>query len=385
MNSLRQRLSIAVALVLILLSACTMPRKETPTQSGSSLIYTVAAQTVNAQLTQVNRPPGTSFAGATFTPPAFLPSATPVPPTPLPGTRAPSPISSTCDRAKFVKDVSYPDNTPVKTGETFVKTWQLGNDGSCTWTTAYAMVFSGGNSMGAPAVVPLTGNVAPGETIDISVSLTAPADGGIQRGEFKLRNANNVIFGMGDENKPFWVQIKVPVASGLLYDFLTQADAAVWVSGLGGEAGSALTFEGAADDPNGAVKILDQIRLETGIISGKILYMFPKHESSGFVTGVFPAYKVQSGDHLKARIGFMIPTGEDCGSGKVTFQVYYKEGDGELSLLNEWTKSCTGSLMPIDLNLSSLKGKEVRFAFSVRANGDYADDWAIWNSPRIEQ
>jgi hypothetical protein len=247
------------------------------------------------------------------------------------------------------------------------------------------MVFSGGNSMGAPAVVPLTGNVAPGETIDISVSLTAPADGGIQRGEFKLRNANNVIFGLGDDNKPFWVQIRVPVASGLLYDFLTQADAAAWVSGLGGEAGSALTFEGAADDANGAVKILDQIRLETGIISGKLLYMFPKHESSGFVTGVFPVYKVQSGDHLKARIGFMIPTGNNCGSGKATFQVYYKEGDGELSLLKEWTKSCTGSLLPIDLNLSSLKGKEVRFAFSVRANEDYADDWAIWNSPRIEQ
>jgi len=383
MKPLPQRLFISMALTLALLSACTMPRKQTPTQSGSSLIYTVAAQTVNAQLTQVNRPPGTPFVGATFTPPAFLPSATPLLSTPVPGTRAPTASSTPCDRAKFVKDVSYPDDTQVKAGESFVKTWRLGNDGTCTWTTAYAMVFTNGDSMGAPVAVPLTGNVAPGETIDISVTLTAPEDGGIQRGEFKLRNASNVIFGVGDDNKPFWVQIKVPVASGLLYDFLTQADAAAWISGLGSEAGSALTFEGAADDPNGAVKILDQVKLETGITSGKILYMFPKHESSGFVTGVFPAYKVQSGDHLKARIGFMIPSGNSCGSGNVKFQVYYKEGDGNLNLLGEWTKKCTGSLLPIDLNLSSLKGKEVRFAFSVRANGDYADDWAIWNSPRI--
>jgi hypothetical protein len=382
MKPTRQRLSIILALALILLSACNMPRKQSPTQSGSSLIYTVAAQTVNAQLTQVNRPPGTPFVVATFTP-AFRPSATPLISTPVPGTAVATATATACDRAKFIKDVSYPDDTQVKAGESFVKTWRLGNDGSCTWTTAYAMVFTNGEAMGAPAAVPLTGNVAPGETIDISVTLTAPAEGGTQRGEFKLRNASNVIFGVGADNKPFWVQIKVPVATGLLFDFLTQADAAAWVSGLGNEAGSALTFEGAADDANGAVKVLDQVKLETGIISGKILYMFPKHESSGFVTGVFSAYKVQSGDHLKARLGFMIPAGDSCGAGNVKFQVYYKEGDGTLNLLGEWTKKCTGSLLPIDVNLSSLKGKEVRFAFSVRANGDFEDDWAIWNSPRI--
>jgi hypothetical protein len=40
--------------------------------------------------------------------------------------------------------------------------------------------------------------------------------------------------------------------------------------------------------------------------------------------------------------------------------------------------------MPVDVSLSALKGKEVQFAFTVRADGDATDDWAIWNSPRIE-
>ena len=380
MGKYRQRLSLFLALMLLILSACNMPRNSTPTESGSSLIYTAAAETVNAQLTLANRPPGTPFSAATFTPPGLPPSSTPLPS----GTPVPSATPLPCDLVKFVKDVNFPDNTKVNAGESFVKTWRLQNDGSCTWTTSYALVFSGGDQMGAPAAVPLTGNVSPGGTIDLSVTLKAPTDGGTFRSEFKLRNASNVIFGVGNDNKPFWVQIKVPVLAGLLFDFLTQADAAAWTSGVGSEAGSALTFDGASDDANGAAKILDGIKLETGATSGKILLMFPKHDNSGFVTGLFPVYKVQSGDHLKARLGFMIPSGDSCGSGEVVFQVYYKEGDGDLKLLDEWSKRCNRSLLPIDLDLSSLKGKEVRLAFTVRADGSFTDDWAIWNSPRIE-
>lgn len=376
-----QRLSILLALVLLVLSACNLPRNPTPTESGSSLINTAAAATVNAQRTLVSRPPGT-----TFPLPGIPPSATLIPPTPIPPTSTPVPSTTPvpCDRGKFVKDVNFPDNTKVNPGESFVKTWRLQNDGSCTWTTSYALVFTGGDRMDAPVAVPLTGNVSPGGTIDLSVTLKAPQDGGTYRSEFKLRNASNVIFGLGNENKTFWVQIKVPVLTGLLFDFLTQADAASWTSGVGSEAGSALTFGGAGDDPNGAANIVDQVKLETGATSGKVLLMFPKHDDSGFVTGLFPVYKVQSGDHLKARLGFMIPSGDSCGSGRVVFQIYYKEGDADLKLLDDWSKSCNRSLLPIDLDLSALKGKEVRFALTVRADGGFTDDWAIWNSPRIE-
>jgi len=393
----RKRFVAILTLILVLLSACNYPgRQTTPTQSGAGLLYTAAAQTVAAQLTQVGQPPVTpagqtpvSPGGATATtPPLVISSDTPVPSTSIAPSATPIPASPTpvpCDRVKFVKDVTIPDNTEMDPGEEFVKTWRLQNDGSCTWTSGYALVFTGGDSMETPATVPLTGSVPPGGTVDISVSLKAPDTSGTYRGDYKLRNASNVVFGLGDQNKSFWVQIKVAAATGLLYDFLVKASAADWTSGTGNNAGADLAFDGADDNPDGAAKIKDGVKLENGATSGKILLTFPKHDNNGFITGFYPAYTVQSGDHFRARLGFMIPGGgaNTCGAGKVVFQVSYEVG-GDVRLLKEWEKACNGSLLPVDIDLSGLKGTSVQFALTVKADGSSQDDWAIWNSPRIE-
>jgi len=185
------------------------------------------------------------------------------------------------------------------------------------------------------------------------------------------------------------MQIKVPVETGLLSDFLVSADEARWTSSLGDASsdGSAeLEFGGADDDPNGVAKIKDGIKLENGATSGKLLLMVPAHGDDGVISGTYPAYTVQNGDHLKARVGFMIPSGASgCGSAKVKFQVAYKEPDSsEVKLLWESAKSCTGSLLPVDIDLSSLKGRAVQIILVVKAEGSIAGDWAIWNSPRIE-
>jgi hypothetical protein len=131
-------------------------------------------------------------------------------------------------------------------------------------------------------------------------------------------------------------------------------------------------------------KIKDAVKLETGASSGKILLTFPRHDPNGVLSGLYPAYTVQSGDRLRANLGFMIPDGGDCGNGKVTFQITYKEGDS-LKLLKEWTKSCNESFINVNIDLSGLSGKTVRFGLVVFAEGSFEDDWAIWNSPRIEQ
>jgi hypothetical protein len=270
-------------------------------------------------------------------------------------------------------------------GESFVKTWRLENTGSCTWSTAYTVVFSGGDNLGAPASVPMPVNVAPGQTVDVSVTLKAPQNPGTFRADFKLRNAANVIFGIGDAARPIWVQIKVSGTAGLLYDFLVKASTAEWTT-AGGTDTLTLTFDGSDTDPNGVAKMKDAVKLETGIISGKILLTIPRHAPDGQITGVFPAYTVQSGDHLRARIGFMmVPGSNSCGAAKARFQVAYRESGGDLKLLREWTKSCSGSLEVVDVDLSALNGKTVQFALIVRAEGSIADDWAIWNSPRIER
>jgi hypothetical protein len=57
--------------------------------------------------------------------------------------------------------------------------------------------------MGGPATQALTGNVNPGQTMDISVNLKAPGSPGDYRGDWKLRNAAGVTFAS------FYVEITV--------------------------------------------------------------------------------------------------------------------------------------------------------------------------------
>jgi hypothetical protein len=145
----------------------------------------------------------------------FLPPPEPVATqTPEPGpTQAPSPTppeAGCIDAAGFLKDVTIPDNTNLLPGQSFVKTWRLRNDGTCTWTTDYALAFAGGSKLGGPAVVPLARAVAPGETVDLSVTLTAPAGNGVYESKWQLQNGDGELFGIGrNADSPFWVKISV--------------------------------------------------------------------------------------------------------------------------------------------------------------------------------
>ena len=372
--------ALAVLVILSLaLGACNLPnRSATPTLSEAGAIFTAAAQTVQAQLTQVSQPLPT---GQGYTPPA----GTSVPPvmTPTPGGGTPS--SQACDRVNFIKDVTIPDNSRQAPGATFVKTWRLENAGTCTWTPDYSLIFVSGDAMGAPASVPLNTSVAPGSTVDVSVTFQAPDSDGSYRSDWKLRNASNLVFGTGsDGTKSFWVQIKVgaAAASGIVYDFLARADAADWVSGSGDTLDTPLQFGDTSNEAIGTARILSSAMLETGAVSGKILLTAPKLGSDGVIAGTYPTYTVQSGDHFKVRLGFILPSGS-CGQGRVIFRLAYKEGDQQHTV-QQWGKSCDGKFVVVDLDLSNLKGQTVRFVLEVLADGASKDNWAIWNSARIE-
>ena len=143
------------------------------------------------------------------------PTATPLPPTltPVPPTNTPLPTAtavSYCDWIAFVKDVSIPDGTNLNPGETFTKTWRLKNRGTCTWTPDYMLVFVSGEPMGGTTAVRLPGYVAPGQTVDVSVTLSAPDKRGHYVGNWMLRNQYGVLFGFGDRaNQAFYVDIDV--------------------------------------------------------------------------------------------------------------------------------------------------------------------------------
>jgi hypothetical protein len=139
-----------------------------------------------------------------------FPDPTPMP-SPTYGPTGVQPTSAGCvDKAGFVEDVTVPDNTRIEAGKSFEKIWRLKNMGTCTWTNAYSLTFTRGDRMGASSPIALTGNIAPGTSVDLKVQMTAPVQNGTYRGEWKLANANGAQFGIGENAaNPFWVQIIV--------------------------------------------------------------------------------------------------------------------------------------------------------------------------------
>jgi hypothetical protein len=109
--------------------------------------------------------------------------------------------------ALYVEDVTIPDNTNLKPGEAFTKTWRLRNKGTCTWNIRYALVFVGGDQMGAAVTTPLS-ETPQGQTLDISVNLTAPSSDGVYTGLYELRTPTGKPILIGSVTS-IWVKITV--------------------------------------------------------------------------------------------------------------------------------------------------------------------------------
>jgi hypothetical protein len=130
-----------------------------------------------------------------------------------PAATAPPAVSGS-NRVEFVADLTVPDGTIFKPGENFTKTWRLINAGTATWTTAYSLVFFSGEQMGGAALTPLPTQVPAGQTVDLSIQLTAPSREGKFTGYWMLRNAAGTNFGMGpNADGAFYVQINVAGAA----------------------------------------------------------------------------------------------------------------------------------------------------------------------------
>lgn len=198
------RLSMLFALLLVsILTACNFPGAQEPTPTSIE-IDVAAAQTVSAQLTEAAQAtplPGSETPAPTET---SAPSDTPS------LTHTPSPTPGCTNLASFITDVSIPDGTLMQPNVAFDKTWRLRNAGTCTWTTAYDLVFSSGHNLSGPASQPLVGSVPPGATVDITVSLISPGSNGTYKSDWKLRDDDDVIFALGPSGSvAFFVEIIV--------------------------------------------------------------------------------------------------------------------------------------------------------------------------------
>jgi len=208
----KQNRTVLLWIALILFISLTACKSAAPTLSADSVLTEVAL-TVDAAMATMEEPTATETSSPTPSPTSTpSPSASPT----VLATLSASPTQSgitpgtTCDNATFISDVTIPDGTKLAPGTTFTKTWKIQNSGTCTWTSAYGVVFSNGSRMGAETPQSLAvDSVPPGGSVDISIEMVAPDSTGQQVGYWRMQNAAKVAFG-----DAFYVDILVTGGTG---------------------------------------------------------------------------------------------------------------------------------------------------------------------------
>jgi hypothetical protein len=391
----------AVLFLLLLLAACLPSRSTSSPTQDIQAIYTSAALTMQAQLTleagqtavaqltsQVDQATKMVVPPKQDTPTQPAPTSTapaptplivepPAPPTSPPPTATPQ---TPCDRAEFVGDITVPPDTLLPAGSVFTKIWRVRNAGFCTWTPSYSLDFTGGTLIPVVTATFLPGNVSPGQTIDLSVSLSTPALPGVYQAGWMLRNADGRFFGVGPYGSdPLIVRISTfqpAYDRDFVYDLATNYCAGSWRSGAG-----LLACPGSPQDTNGSVLLFDSPTLEGRRSSEFGLWVRPNQQRNGWVTGTMPAYTVQMGDYFLAEIGCL----QDSPSCDVIFELDYQIINGASGRLGRWREVYDGFTTLIDIDLSDLVGRSIYLVLTVYNNGQVRDANAIWLQPRVQQ
>lgn len=177
---------IPVFILAIFLSAClSVDVDEPPTPEPSNFVTATLAPTK-----------------AGYVPPTLTPTLEAT----IPPTLAITVPANCTTSAVLLRDVTIPDGTQMKAGETFTKTWEFLNNGTCPWV-GFTVQFESGDQMNAPLSAPIADTLPKGR-VEVSVELTAPTANGSYTGNFTLNDANGNIVFIGTE-QTFWVKIIV--------------------------------------------------------------------------------------------------------------------------------------------------------------------------------
>ncbi|MBT3389571.1 MAG: hypothetical protein HN413_04095 [Chloroflexi bacterium] len=332
---------------------------------------------------------------ATATPPP-TPTATATEISSADATATAEALAGKCNEATFIEHVTLPPGTDVVTGTLFLKTWRVQNTGYCPWTPDYKLQYSHGDRyVGGDYRVYFTETIPPGATTDISVYILAPNDTGEYDNYWTLENSDdealNIIINdealslirNAENTLPMSANVVKP--NNFAYNFAVFACYATWTNKPMTESGDSakeLPCLGKIGSSDGFITLISNPNMEHGADSNAALWVHPNAEYQGFVQGVFPKYRVQSGDRFRANVGCMADT-PDC---NLRFELYYKDAGGNVHLMGEWIEVYDKRIALINLDLSFLIGQEVQFILktvSLTANTDAAQ--GFWLSPRIQQ
>ena len=113
--------------------------------------------------------------------------ATAFPPTASPG--------QCKNNATLVKHITMPEATPWQPNQTFTKTWQIQNVGSCAWNSKYQLYHVPNARMVTVGSIALPGTIQPGQTVSLTVAMTAPTAPGAYAVQWQLRDESGALFG----------------------------------------------------------------------------------------------------------------------------------------------------------------------------------------------
>ena len=192
---MRRKLIMTLIAGILLLSACNSPSADVTPTVDVNLIQTDVVGTYAAAMTQTASAQPTVQLFPTLTPsPTIAPFATLA--STLPAIPQATVVATrSCYSMAFMSDVTIPDNTAVKPGQTFTKTWKVVNNGTCAWEAGFKFAFVGGDAMSG-ATYTLPSAVAVSATLDISIAMTAPTNKtGAVRGNWRMSTAAGQFFG----------------------------------------------------------------------------------------------------------------------------------------------------------------------------------------------
>lgn len=402
-----------IALSIVVLTACNLPSLNKPVEdpielAKQTLVFQQTQeyfQTLVAQLTEVaaevspepGKPtdspaiepsptqaePQPTAVPPTVVPPTAVPPTaivpTAVPPTAIPTSVPPTATPVPCYQVSFVADVTIPDGTKIPGGNTFTKTWRIKNSGSCTWDERFDVAFVKGAQLTSFTIYDFRKVVKPGETVDISIDMTAPTSNGVYKSEWQMVNANGERFGSGPKGTgTFWAKIEVVDGKGAVYNFATNACSAEWSSDLNGK----LPCPGDRKKAGQGYVFYEEhpIREDGGKENEPGLITRPSPTvSGGYIQGIYPAIDIKTGDQFKALI--------QCEGGatkcNLKFELYYKIGDGKFIEIGEWIEVHDNSWNSVSVDLSALAGNKVTFSLVVWNNGTAEDNIGLWLDPVI--
>ncbi|MCB0103340.1 MAG: hypothetical protein H6635_16460 [Anaerolineales bacterium] len=264
------------------------------------------------------------------------------------------------DSAVLLRDVTIPDGTILRAGETFTKTWEFMNNGSCPWY-GYTLKYAAGDQMSAPLSAPVPVTLTK-ELVQVSVQLTAPSADGEYTGYFTLNDPTGKDVPIGIE-KTFWVKIRVG-SGGTVPQPTTSGSVPTTSVVTGGNC----SYSQNADYVNQIASAINQERANAGL---------PELTINPILTNAAQAHA--AGMACSGRISH---TGSDGSSPYARIQTmgytpsYYEEiiygGGGPQAAMTWWMND----QIHRDAILNP-KSTEMGVGYAYYANGSYGDYFAV--------